>query len=61
MAAMLNQPHYLTKERLENLFYWFDTKRRHYISKEDYLMAMTRKGLIVSETRLEEIFRELKL
>ncbi|CAD8113714.1 unnamed protein product [Paramecium primaurelia] len=61
MAALLNQPFYLSQDRLDNLFIWYDVKHRQYISKNDYGNAMSRRGLVISKEKIEGIFQELNL
>ncbi|CAD8127713.1 unnamed protein product [Paramecium sonneborni] len=61
MAALLNQPFYLTQDRLENLFNWYDIKHRQYISKNDYGIAMNRRGVVINQDKIEAIFGELNL
>ncbi|CAD8114304.1 unnamed protein product [Paramecium primaurelia] len=61
MAALLNQPFYLTQDRLDNLFIWHDVKHRQYISKNDYGIAMNRKGIVLSQNKIDGIFQELNL
>ena len=61
MAALLNQPFYLTQDRLENLFSWYDVKHRLYISKKDYGISMGRRGVVISKEKINGIFDELNL
>ncbi|CAK84231.1 unnamed protein product (macronuclear) [Paramecium tetraurelia] len=61
MAALLNQPHYLTQDRLDNLFIWYDIKHRQYISKHDYGISMSRRGVVISQEKINGIFQELNL
>ncbi|CAK78353.1 unnamed protein product (macronuclear) [Paramecium tetraurelia] len=56
MAALLNQPFYLTQDRLDNLFFWYDIKHRQYISKTDYRIAMSRRGVVISLEKTDGIF-----
>ncbi|CAD8169670.1 unnamed protein product [Paramecium octaurelia] len=61
MAALLNQPHYLTQDRLDDLFIWYDIKHRQYISKHDYGISMSRRGVVISQEKINGIFQELNL
>lgn len=61
MAALLNQPAYMTNDTLESVFRVFDIRHRYYITKIDYKNAMGRRGRVITDERVDYIFKEINL
>ena len=56
LSALVNSKQYLNKERLWNLFKYFDVADKNYINKEDVHKAFAREGRELSNKKLNDYF-----
>ncbi|CAD8056924.1 unnamed protein product [Paramecium primaurelia] len=59
LSALVNCKSYLNKERLWNLFKYFDSDNKNFITIEDVRKAFEREGRQLSQSKLVSLFSEI--
>ena len=59
LSALVNNKSFLNKERLWNLFKYFDSDNKNFITIQDINRAFEREGRQLSETKLLSLFKEI--